>query len=89
MKLIGLQKELKENNYVVDINNIQHLSGILMYEGNGKSKGINIQVEHDRIRIFDVHFFGEPCTKKSWYDTITTAVFDNVIDFLNYIKDSE
>lgn len=45
-----------------------------------------IQVCHDRIRVFASKFFGEPHTRCSFWDQITIAVFISVPDFVEWCK---
>lgn len=80
-----LRQEMVAAGYVISPNNIHALPGVLMYpDGRGRfavPEGHEVQVLHDRIRVFRTQFFGEHYSRKSYWDTITVAVFESVPDF--------
>jgi hypothetical protein len=85
----SIVKQLFDKGWVVSPNNIHSLPGKLMYAGSGNIKGNKFghetQVEEDRIRVFEIKYFGESHSKKSYIDTVTVAVFDSVDSFLAWI----
>lgn len=74
--------------YVVSPNNIHGLPGCLMYAGGPGIWTVNddleIQVKHDRIRVFRTQFFGERYSPRSFHDTVTVAVFLAVEELLEW-----
>ena len=48
--------------------------------------GIKVQVHSDRIRLYKSQFFGEQYSKRSFWDTVTVAVFDNFQAFSDYCQ---
>ncbi len=43
---------------------------------------LSVEVHHDRIRVFRKVFFGESYSRRSFWDTVTVAVFDSVESFI-------
>jgi hypothetical protein len=83
---MNLVEELLKKGYAVSPNNIHALPGKLMYASRAGLPafpiGHEVQVESDRIRIFTLKFFGEQYSPRSYWDTVTVAVFDSVEAFL-------
>lgn len=83
-------KRMVSNGYVISPNNIHGLPGVLMYPAG---QGIwtvqdhqEIQVLPDRIRVFSQHLFGEAYSRRSYFDTVTEAVFDNCSEFFTWCE---
>jgi hypothetical protein len=85
-----LERELFAAHWVKSPNNIHSLPGSLWYASGPNIKAmptdLEALVQRDRIRIFRMKFFGEPYTRRSFWDTITVEVFDNVTDFLAWVE---
>ncbi len=85
-----LQGELYAAGFVVSPNNIHSLPGVIMYPGgNGVFpflRAFDVQVTNDRIRVFSCKFFGEAHSRRSYWDTVTEAVFDTVPLFLTWCE---
>jgi hypothetical protein len=85
-----MKEALLKAGYVVSPNNIHSLPGVLMYPGGPgipcPNPGREVQVLDDRIRIFTTKLFGEPYTRKSYWDTETVYVLDSVPAFLNWCR---
>lgn len=88
-----MKYQLLAHGWFVSPNNIHALQGDLMYPVSGPSAkawamacpGMEVQVLSDRIRVFKVEFFGEAYSCRSWHDTVTVAVFDDVDKFLAWV----
>jgi len=85
-----LEKELFAAHWVKSPNNIHSLPGSLWYAGGPNIKALPTDMEAlvqcDRIRVFKTKFYGEPYTQRSFWDTITVEVFDDVADFLAWVE---
>jgi hypothetical protein len=61
------------------------------YAGQGGLPSVKsgqvVQVCHDRIRIFVPKWFGAVNSKRSYWDTVTVAVFDNAPDFIAWCNE--
>lgn len=86
-----MRSELIKVGFCVSPNNIHALPGCLVYaSGPGVWTVPNfqeIQVLEDRIRVFRPSFFGDQYSKRSYWDTVTVAVFDNVPDFMAWCQE--
>jgi hypothetical protein len=69
---------------------IHHLDGVCMTPaGPGipePAHGCEVQVLHDRIRVFTCEFFGEAYSRCSFIDTVTVAVFDTAEAFFAWCR---
>lgn len=86
----NLVTDMIKAGYVLSPNNIHSLPGHLMYAGGPGiwtvKNDVEIQVLHDRIRVFRQKFFGTQYSLLSYWDTITEAVFTSVEDLLKWCE---
>src|SRR5262245_20278353 len=89
-ELNQFESKLFAAGWVKSPNNIYGLQGSTWYRSG---PGVKIlpypqepQVLHDRIRVFTTKFFGTHYTRRSFTDTVTVAVFDDVEAFLAWVE---
>lgn len=85
-----LAEQMRECGYCVSPNNIHGLQGKLYYAaGPGLAEpvsGQEIQVTEDRIRVFKAVFFGEQYSRRSFWDTVTVAIFLTAEELVAWCK---
>ena len=78
-------------HWVISPNNIHGVKGELMYPSYQKMKRPpvmhEVQVLHDRVRVFKTILRGEPYTKRSWHDLETVGLFASVDEFLAWCEE--
>ncbi len=84
-------EKMRKAGYVEDPNQIYPDANV-WYAGSSGMLDVptnyRIDVRHDRIRVFEIRFFGEAYTRRSYIDTVTIAVFDSVSAFLKWLQDN-
>lgn len=94
MKDNGITNEMAQGmidlGYAVRSGDVHMLPGLIMSPaGPGIPEPLDgqyVQVLHDRIRVYEAEFVGEPYTPRSYYDTRTVAMFDSVAAFEEWCR---
>ena len=93
----AMEKELNARGFARSPNNPHGLvscadcrSSPVWYSVTGRVLPLDVecQVCSDRIRLFRLQFFGEQYSKRSFWDTVTIAVFADVAEFMAWFRDN-